>query len=358
MSEPTQSHVSPSFIEDFGSALQKTREVFMSKDGQPFILSGSGALGWDFIAANFLEPGDNVLVVNTGYFSDRWADCIKAYQADVTHVRADIGDRPTTEAVENAVKQKKYKMVTITHVDTSTGVVVDVKSYAEAIRRHLPNALICTDGVCSLGAEEFRQSDWDIDVMMTASQKALGTPPGLCILVASPRALDVYRSRKSPVLNCYAALSNWLPIMQAYENRKPSYFGTPAVNLVRALNLSLTKILAGGLPNRFKKHDQVSLYVKTKLISQLSLELVTTSLEKGGNTLTAIKYPPGITGPALLPKIAEHGAVVAGGLHPKIASEYFRISHMGISAMEESRGHIDTMLNAISAALKDLNHKF
>jgi len=357
MGEPPLSHVSPGFIEEFGQAIQRTREIFLSKDGQPFILSGSGALGWDFISANFVAPGEKVLVISTGYFSDRWADCLKSYKADVTVLKADvIGDRPSNQELEQALKGNDYKMVTITHVDTSTSVLTDVKSYADIIRKHCPKALICADGVCSVAAEEFRMSDWEIDVMMTASQKALGAPPGLAILVVGPRAMNVFNNRTTPVLSCYANLANWLPIMKAYESRKPAYFGTPAVNTVRAYNLSLTKILAGGLEQRFKKHDQISLYVKTKLIS-LGLELVPTSLEKGANTLTAVRYPKGVTAPELLPKISENGVVVAGGIHPKIAAEYFRLSHMGISVMEDKRGHIDTMINAIDKALKALNIK-
>ena len=81
---------------------------------------------------------------------------------------------------------------------------------------------------------------------LTASQKAIGVPPGLALVVAGPRAMEAFRARKTPVRNYYADWTNWLPVMQAYEARKPAYFGTPAVNLVFALNVSLGQILAEG----------------------------------------------------------------------------------------------------------------
>ena len=90
---PTTSHVAPNFIEVFGQALERMRMVFLAQDGQPFILAGSGTLAMDTAAANLVEPGDSVLVVNTGYFGDRIVDILARYGARVTHVRTAVGDR-------------------------------------------------------------------------------------------------------------------------------------------------------------------------------------------------------------------------------------------------------------------------
>ena len=187
---PTTSHVAPDFIEVFGQALEKTRRVFLSDDGQPFILAGSGTLAMDSAVANLVEPGDKVLVVNTGYFSDRLGAICERYGAQVTHVRAPVGGRPSIEEVEAALQAGRYKMLAITHVDTSTAVLTDVRALARLAQRY--DALSVVDGVCSVAGEELRMSAWGVDVAFTASQKAISVPPGLALLVASPRALAAF----------------------------------------------------------------------------------------------------------------------------------------------------------------------
>jgi len=242
---PTASHIAPNFIEVFGQALERLRQVFLCPNGQPFVVAGSGTLAMDIAAANLIEPGDRALVVNTGYFSDRFAAILERYGAAVTQVQAPvIGDAPPLEEVEAALKGGDYKLMAVTHVDTSTGVGADVKSLAALGKEY--GALVVVDGVCSVAGEEMRQEEWGIDLALTASQKAIGVPPGLAIVVAGPKAIDAFRKRKTPVGNYYADWNEWLPIMEAYEARRPSYFGTPPVNLVWALNVSLGKILDEG----------------------------------------------------------------------------------------------------------------
>ena len=93
-----------------------------------------------------------------------------------------------------------------------------------------------------------------MDLVLTASQKAVGVPPGLALLMAGPRAMAAFKARKKPVGSYYSDWTNWLPVMESYEKRKPAYFGTPAVNLVWALNVSLGRILAEGMEARFARH--------------------------------------------------------------------------------------------------------
>jgi alanine-glyoxylate transaminase/serine-glyoxylate transaminase/serine-pyruvate transaminase len=111
------------------------------------------------------------------------------YGAKVTEVKAEIGERQTLQEVSDALSTKSFKVITITHVDTSTGVLSDVKGISEVVKKQSPNTLIIVDGVCSVGCEEIRFDEWGIDVVLTASQKAIGVPPGLSILVASERAI-------------------------------------------------------------------------------------------------------------------------------------------------------------------------
>lgn len=176
------SHMSPDFVLVFGECIRMTRyvalpsillygamndsrEVLLTKDAQPFLISGSGTLGWDQVSANLVESGDDVLVLHSGYFGGGFADwyvfrfdsqltrrCLKfpasalcslqAYGANVTQLGAPIGAAVTPSQLEGALRQKQYKLVTITHVDTSTGVLSDVKALTAVVRRLSPQTLV------------------------------------------------------------------------------------------------------------------------------------------------------------------------------------------------------------------------
>ena len=273
------------------------------------------------------------------------------YGAEVVHVRAPIGDRPSLDEVEAALREDRFKLMTVTHVDTSTGVVTDVEGLAELARAH--DTLIVVDGVCSLAGEPLRMTDWGVDVALTASQKAIGTPPGLALVVAGPRAMAAFHDRATPVANYYADWANWLPIMEAYENRQPSYFGTPAVNLIAALNVSLGLILDEGMDAVFDRHARISDACKAA-VAALGLDQVPVAPDVAAHTMTAPRFPEGVTKEELLPKIKAAGIVVAGGLHPDIKGEYFRIGHMG----RVSAGDILATIGAVEAALAATGYGF
>jgi alanine-glyoxylate transaminase/serine-glyoxylate transaminase/serine-pyruvate transaminase len=351
MGAPTTSHLAPNFIEAFGRALENLRKVFLSDDGQPFVLAGSGTLAMDSAAANLIEPGDKALVVNTGYFSDRFGAILERYGAEVTYVLAPVGGRPAIEEVEQALKQDHFKLLAVTHVDTSTAVITDVQALAKLARQY--DVLSIVDGVCSIAGEELRMSEWEVDVALTASQKAISVPPGLALLVASPRAMQAFRSRKTPVGSYYADWTNWLPIMEAYEARKPSYFGTPAVNLIFALDVSLEQILKEGMEARFKRHRALGRAVQTAMRA-LELDQVPLKEEYAAHTLTAPRYPKGITQADLLPRVQKAGVTLAGGLHPAIKAEYFRIGHMGPTTI----GDVLATIGAIETALAQCGYAF
>lgn len=101
--------------------------------------------------------------------------------------------------------------MTITHVDTSTGVLSNVQSIAEVVREVSPDTLVVVDGVCSVGCEELRFDEWGLDIVLTASQKALGCPPGLAVVMVSRRAVEIFKARKTRVPNYYANWNKWLP---------------------------------------------------------------------------------------------------------------------------------------------------
>ncbi|EFQ96718.1 alanine-glyoxylate aminotransferase 1 [Nannizzia gypsea CBS 118893] len=311
MSTYGESHVGPAFVKIFGETLTMLRQLFQTKAAasQPFVLAGSGTLGWDFVASNLIERGENALVLHTGYFGDSLSACLQTYGANATQIKAPIGDRPSLEEISKALQEKEYKVLTVTHVDTSTGVLSDIKAITEVVRKVSPNTLVVVDGVCSVGCEEIAFDEWDLDVVLTAGQKAIGCPPGLSILMLSGRAMDRAKNRTTPPASYYASIQNWLPIMQNYEAGKPSYFATPATQLQLA-----------------------------------------TKEENQANAMTAIRLPESLTPPDVLPKLFQKGLVFAGGLHKEIASKYIRFGHMGVSVTDPKRDDIDKAI----AALKEV----
>jgi alanine-glyoxylate transaminase/serine-glyoxylate transaminase/serine-pyruvate transaminase len=346
MGAPTTSHLAPNFVEAFGQALERTRLLFQCPDGQPFVLAGTGTLGMDAACANLVEPGDCALVVNTGYFGDRMGAILERYGAKVTHVRTVPGGHPALDEVEQALQADRYKLMTITHVDTSTGVLADVKGLAALGQRF--GALVVVDGVCSLAGEDLRMSEWGVDVAFTASQKAVGVPPGLALMAAGPRALAELKSRKTPVGSYYADWNNWLPVMEAYEARKTAYFGTPAVNLVFALNVSLGQILQEGLEARFTRHKRISRAVKAG-IAALGMGQVPLSDAIAAHTMTAPRFPAGVNGSDLLPQVGKAGVTLAGGLLAVIKNEYFRIGHMGAVTQGDALATIGAIESGLAA---------
>jgi len=337
----TYSHVDPDFIRIFSNVIKQLRRVFVSESAQPFVVSGSGTLGWDMIAANLTEPNDHVLVISAGYFGDEFSNCLSTYNnTKVTVLQPPtIGDLATLSQIESAIKSSPtpFRLVTITHVDTSTGVKSNLKAISDLVHQLSPSTFIIADCVCATGAEELLMDAWHIDSVITASQKALGTPPGLSIVIASSRAIEfATKQRKTPVANYYVNWNRWLPIMQAYENLQAAYFTTPAVNLICGLEVSLTQIIGSqSIHDVWRKHESCAKAIKEAL-KEIGLKTLPVKEEFESNALTTVWLPEGISGDELRKEMKKQGVVVAGGLYKDWKTKYFRIGHMGKSIMGDA----------------------
>jgi alanine-glyoxylate transaminase/serine-glyoxylate transaminase/serine-pyruvate transaminase len=328
-SVPPPGHLAPRVIEAFGRSLGLMRKVWLAgADAQPFVVPGSGTTAMEMAVWNVVSPHDSVVVVKTGYFSDRMETMLARAGARVTAVGSEPGHAPTIEEVRSAVDAATPKALFATHVDTSTGVRVDPEPLARLARER--GILSVFDGVCATAGERFAMEAWGADVVFTASQKAIGLPPGLGLLVATPRALEARDRRAATPPPMALDFAQWLPIMKAYEAGRPSYFATPATNLILALETGLAEILADGMEARFALHARAARAMREAWRS-LGLEEVPARDELRANTLSALWYPEGV-GAELLARIAARGVVVAGGLHAAIRDRYFRVGHMGYAA--------------------------
>ena len=325
LSQKTISHLDPAFIETFGAVLAQLRQIFGAPLGVPFVAAGGGTLAMEVACANVAQPGDSVLVINTGYFCDRIAKVLERLGVSVEHLRAAVGEAPEPAQLRQALESGAYKAVTITHVDTSTGVRAPVREYAAIA--HEAGALVIVDGVCSVGGEEFHQASWGVDVAFTASQKALGAPPGLAVACFGPKAIAARRALKRAPASLYLDLEEWLPIFEAYEARKSSYFATPAVKLITALAASTALLLLEGMSARAARHRWIAHAFRAGW-QALGLHTLPIEPTHMAHTLSAIYYPKGIDA-SLVAAVREEGVVVAAGLHPDLKATYFRVGHMG-----------------------------
>lgn len=340
LSRPTESHVSGSFAQVFKETIENLAKV-MSNRGQTFIVSGSGTLAMEMAIANVVEPGDRVLCVCNGHFAERFVPIVEGYGAQVDRLEVEWGQVADPKRVREKLEAGSYKAVTVCHVDTSTGAANRAKEIGEVMRSF--DSLYILDTVCSLGGMDVKVSDWNVDLCISGSQKALAIPPGLAIVSGSDEAMDAYRKRKTKVSLYYGNFANWQPIME--DPKK--YFATPPVNMIYALHKSLQMILEEGLERRFKRHQIMSGAFRAAM-EALKLRLVAKE-ECASDTVSAIYYPSKVDDEAFRTTMAgKHHVVVAGGIG-KLKSVTFRVGHMGNIDVND----ILSTVGAIERTLKD-----
>ncbi|CAI4218134.1 unnamed protein product [Parascedosporium putredinis] len=345
MSHFSESHVGPGFVAVFGETLSLLRQLFQTTDSaaQPFVISGSGTLGWDLVAANLVEAGEDVLVLQSGYFSDGFADCLTTYGANVTKVTSAPGSRPQLDEIEKALSAKQYKLLTVTHVDTSTGVLSELKKLSELVHKVSPETLIIVDGVCSVACEEIAFDEWKLDGVVTASQKAIGCPAGLSISMFSGKAMERFQNRKTPPASYFASMKNWTPKAFLLRHALPQ--------LVRALHTALNQILTKPIADRFAAHRQASDKIK-QAVTALGLQQVAGNPDDQAHGMTAMYLPDSVKSTDLLPILGKKGVVFAGGIHKEIATKYIRFGHMA----GPSRTDIEKALTALKEGLAELGY--
>jgi aspartate aminotransferase-like enzyme len=313
---------------------------------EAFVIAGSGTLALEIGVANIIEPGDKILNVVTGFFGHYFVEISRAHGAVCKTLEAPWGKCVEPDQVRKALKEDDYQAVTITHVDTSTGVTNPIEEIGQIVKEN-SGAFYVVDTVCSLGGMEVRVDDWNIDACVSGSQKCIGLPPGLALLSIGDRALNLLENRNTPVGLWYGDLKNWLPIM-----RDPAkYFATPPVNMIYALSESLKAILAEGLEPRFRRHHVIAEAIRAA-IETLNIRLVADE-KCSADTLTAAYYPENIEDTSFRSEMRKRGVVVASTIGP-IKGKGFRIGHMG----NVSENDILSTIGAIEGTLAHLGYKF
>lgn len=319
MGRETVAFGDPDFIKDLKEVVNDLKEIFRTK-GEAFVIAGTGTLAMEMGISNVVKEGDNVLVVSHGYFGDRYAEICERKGLNVDVLSSEWGTIVPVEEIEKKLSEKNYKAVTVTHVDTSTGVCAPIAEIGRIVKKYEDTVLI-VDGVCATAAEPEYLDEMGIDVLITGSQKALGVAPGLAIVLAGPKALE-RRKSLGTIREYYIDFEKWIPIM----NDPSKYFATPAVNMIWALKESLRIIKEEGIEKRYERHVKVAKAMQAAL-EELGF-IILAEKEHRAVTLSNVIYMEGIEDGEFRKVLAEEGVAVAGGLGP-YAGKMFRLGHMG-----------------------------
>lgn len=346
LSKETVSHLDPELVKNLKETLEDLKVVVMTENGQPFIIPGTGTLAMETALVNSLKESDRLLVVSHGFFGDRFVEIAQAYGFEVEVLASEWGKIVEVEKIAQKLKEKIFSAITLTHVDTSTGVCAPLKEVGEVVKG-FPETLFIVDGVCATGGIEERMDDWGIDVLFAGNQKAFGVPPGLANLVFSEKALG-RRNALGNISSYYMDINRWLPIM-----REPAggYFATHAVNMVNALHQGLEIILNEGLEERFRRHKRFALAFQTGL-EELGFSILP-SKEIRANTMSTVSYPSGIEDLSFREKLYENGVLVSAG-KGVLAGKMFRLGHMGNITENE----VVATISIIERTLSEFNYKF
>jgi aspartate aminotransferase-like enzyme len=336
LSEPVVHHRSPDFQPVYERTLARLRAVCRTEaDVLLFTASGTGA--FESAVANLVSPGEPHLVVSAGNFGERWAAMTAAYGADVDHLRYAWGETPAAADVGARLAAREAKAVWIVQSETSTGVVADVEALAAAAAE--AGALVVVDAVSSLGAVPCETDAWGLDVVVSGSQKALMTPPGLGLAAVSDAALSATGS--SPRF-----YFDWRRTRDA-QLRLDAPF-TPAVSLVAGLDVALGMLLDEGLEAAFERHVRLGRACRAG-VKALGLELFSPDEDRSA-VVTAVRAPAGIDSGEIVRACRERFGVTLANGQGALKGAIFRIGHIGWF----DRFDVATALGAVELALVDL----
>lgn len=341
MRKPIVSHVDPYFFEVVESVNERLRLVFGTANRFTMAMSGTGTSGMETALLNFVEPGDKIAVLASGYFADRISDIACRNGANVVRLEKPWGEWFEDGEAEDFIARERPDAVAYVQAETSTGVFQDGAAICRAA--HGAGAIVLADCVTSLGGMPVRVDETGIDVAFSCTQKCLSCPPGLAPITVSERAMEKLRARKDQVRSFYLDLR----LLDDYYNKSHRFHHTAPISMFYGLHAALEAVAAEGLEARFERHRANHLALVAGL-EALGLKLLVAEPARRLWTVHTVLVPAGVDDAAVRRRLLlEHGIEVAGGLGA-FAGKVFRIGLMGASSTREN---IDRVLSALKAAL-------
>ncbi|HEX6679555.1 MAG TPA: alanine--glyoxylate aminotransferase family protein [Gaiellaceae bacterium] len=337
LSQPVVHHRGPDFRPIYERTIARLKEVFRT-EGDVLLFGAAGTGAMESAVANLCSPGERVLVVSAGHFGERWRSIASSYGTTVETLEYAWGEIPSADDLAARLADLGgAKAVFLTHSETSTGVVCDLQALAAAASEH--GALSVVDAVSSLGAVPVETDGWRLDVVLSGSQKALMTPPGLAMVSASERAW----AARGDAPRFYF---DWERTQKAQAKLDAPF--TPPVSIVAGLDVALGLLLDAGLEAVFDRHVRLGRACREGA-KAMGLELFSPDEDRSA-VVTAIRAPEGIDATELVLALRDKfGITIANGQGP-LKGKIFRIGHIGYFDVFD----ITTALAAVELVLADL----
>jgi len=264
-------------------------------------------------------------VFSCGDFGNRWFAMAEDNNVPADKFEVTWGNPNLPEQVDQVLATGKYDLITITHNETSTGIMNPVGQIAQ-VKKKYPEVIFCVDTVSSLGGVKIEVDKWGIDICLTSSQKCLGLPPGLSLCSISEKALEA--ARKVKFRGTYFDLLKLYDYIQKADYQYPS---TPSLSHMFALDYQLDNIFEEGLEKRFARHIELANYVRKWAKEKFDLFAPE---EYASNTVTCVKNTREISIADLNKALGERGYMISNG-YGKLADKTFRIAHMNEATIME-----------------------
>jgi len=323
IAQPTIDHRGPEFAQLTLGILDKLTTVF-NTESPIFIYPASGTGGWESCLLNTLCPGDKVLAFETGHFATLWKNVAVKLGLEVVWVEGDWRQGVDADVVQQHLiddQSHQIKAVLAVHTETSSGATSDIAKIRKAIDSANHPALYMVDAVSSLACTELRHDDWGIDVTISASQKGLMLPPGLCFNAVSEKALAARKSSTFP--HSYWSWDSMLEI-----NKKGYFPYTPSTNLLYGLDEALCMLHDEGLANVFERHSRLARATQLA-VAGWGMENLCVNPEECSNSTTAVLMPEGHGADGLRDVILDRFDMSLGMGLGKLKGSIFRIGHIG-----------------------------
>jgi aspartate aminotransferase-like enzyme len=340
MAMPIMHHRAPDFLPVLDSAKKGLQWLYQTKN-DVLILCSTGTGGMVGSVNNFLNPGDDVLVVNGGKFGERWTKICQSYGMKVEEIVVEWGYAVKPEQVEASLKKNsKIKAVFIQANETSTGVYHDIKAVASIVKK--TDALFVVDAISALVAHDLKTDEWGIDVMVGGSQKGVMLPPGLSFVSVSDKAWKMADVAKTPKF--------YFNFKKERENlaKNQTLFTSP-VTLIIGLNTCIKMLQDEGFENVLARHKRLA---KATRAGATALGLKLFPKENPSNALTAIEAPAGVDGQAIYKDLRVKYGITGAGGQDKLKGKIFRIAHLGYADTFD----VITAIAGIEMVLKGLGH--
>lgn len=331
MTRPMIGHRSHDFRVLFGGIVEKLKMLF-GTDQHVFVSTSSGTGLMEAALLNAVHR--SVLVTTCGAFSERWYSIAEHLGVETDHLEVEWGDSIRPADLEDRFRGRThhhYDAVTVTHNETSTGVLNPLHELVGAVQRASKDTLILVDAVSSLGGAPLRFDELGIDVCLAGSQKALGLPPGLAVMAVSERAMEVAAAQ-----TYRGTYFDFLEFRKGLEKGGTPF--TPAISLLYALDRQLDHILDEGLENRWRRHEEMKEMVVSRSAAWAALA---GDFEHLSPTVTALR-PKYVSPGELLEEMKSRGYVLGSG-YGAWKSSTFRVGHMGDVPMEDLEALLDVL---------------